>query len=183
MCEDIKDLKLCLKIDETIIYEFSEKINEESIIKSAEHIEQLLIDNNAKPNKIKNVFEIIIEVMQNMLNYSYGNKELENNKKEATGSLILSYQSSEDSYCLQSCNLIEEFQKQTITDKIDSLKNLDDKALRRLSREKMRHRKDNHDKGAGLGFIMMARKTLEPIKFDFLPFKDTLLQYKLILVI
>ncbi len=182
MCGN-NNLNMCLKIDNNTIYEFDEKINEQSIIKSAKHIETLLKDNNAKPNKIQDVFELLIEVMQNMLNYSYGNTDLPNNKKEANGVFVLSYDTATDIYTLQSCNLINEKQQQPIIDKLDSLKGLDDKALRKLAREKMRSKEDNHSKGAGLGFIMMERKSSKPIEIGFLPFRDGLLQYKLTLIV
>ena len=182
MCEN-NNLKICLKIDNTTIYEFDEKINEQSMIKSAKHIEQILIKNNAKPNKIQDVFELLVEILQNILNYSYGNVDLPNNKKEANGAFVLSYDTQNDKYILQSCNLIEKTQEQIIKDKFSSIKDLDDKALRKLSREKMRSQVDKHEKGAGLGFIMMQRKSSEPIETEFLPYKDEVLQFKLKLVV
>ncbi len=183
MCEDIKNLKICLTIDKNTIYEFDEKINEQSIIESAKHIEQLLIEHNAKSSKIQNVFELSVEVMQNILNYSYGNKDLPNNKKEAVGVLTLSYSSSDDIYTLQSCNLIDKNQEDIIKSKLQEVEGLDNSALRKLSREKMRSRDGNHAKGAGLGFIMMAKKCCEPISVDFKGFKDDIVQYKLVLKI
>jgi len=182
MCNDNNNLNLCLRIDESTIFEFDEKINEQAIIDTAKQIEQLLIQNNAKPAKIQDVFEILVEVMQNMLNYSYGNRLLENNKKEATGSFTLSYETTNDTYTLNSCNLIDASLQEVIMEKIDFIKDFDDKALRKLSREKMRSKKDNHDKGAGLGFIMMQRKSTQPISIEFVPFKafkDKIVQFKL----
>lgn len=183
VCTNIENIKMCLTIDENTIYEFYEKINEESMIRSAKHIEKLLHENNAQPEKIQNVFELMIEVMQNMLNYSYGNVELENNKREANGILILSYNTIDDTYILQSCNLITQNEEEIIKSKVEQIKGLDDKELRKLAREKMRSKVHNHEKGAGLGYIMMARKCTEPISIDFLPFKNDILQYKLKLVI
>jgi len=182
MCKN-DNLNLCLIIDENTIYEFNEKINEQSIIKSAKHIEKLLKDNDVKPNKIQDVFELLVEIMQNMLNYSFGNIDLPNNKKEAIGSFVLSYDSNDDEYVLKSCNLITLEQVEIITNKFKLIEGLDDKALRKLAREKMRSKEDNHDKGAGLGFIMMARKSTKPIATQFIPYKDNILQYKLSLVI
>ncbi|MEA3499228.1 MAG: SiaB family protein kinase [Campylobacterota bacterium] len=182
MCND-NNLNLCLKIDENTIFEFHEKINEQAIIDTAKQIEHLLKQNNAKPAKIQDVFEILVEVMQNMLNYSYGNKLLENNKKEASGIFTLSYETTSDRYTLESCNLIEEYLQEVIERKIDSIKDLDEKALRKLSREKMRSKEDNHDKGAGLGFIMMQRKSTQPIAIEFVPYKDKIVQFKLKLIL
>ena len=182
-CEDLKDLRLCLEIDDKTIYEFNDKINEKNMIDSAKYIEELLHKNNAKPDKVQNVFELLVEVMQNILNNSYGSSILENNKKEAYGVLTISYRSDTDTYILQSCNLITQEQENAIRKKLKELEGLDSKALRKLTREKMRSKEDNHDKGAGLGFIMMARKCIAPIEIGFSPYRDTILQYKLKLVI
>ncbi len=182
-CNDLENLKLCLEIDEKTIYEFNEKINEASIVKSAKYIEKLLQQNSAKPEKIQNVFELLIEVMQNILNYSYGSIFLEDNKKEAHGVLSLSYTSETDRYILQSCNLIDKKQENLINKKLQDIEGLDSIALRKLAREKMRSKEDNHNKGAGLGFIMMARKCIEPIRVEFTPYNENILQYKLKLLI
>ncbi len=182
MCDN-DNLKMSVRIDDNTIYEFNEKINEQSMINAAKHIEELLKQNNAKPEKIQNVFELMIEIMQNMLNYSYGNIDLPNNKKEANGTFILSYDTSHDIYILQSCNLIEKNQEQVIKDKFNSIKNLDDKALRKLAREKMRSKEDNHAKGAGLGFIMMQRKVIKPIQVEFLPHDNQIIKYQLKLIV
>ena len=183
MCKNRDKLNLSIIIDNECIYKFDEKINENSMIKSAKHIEQLLIDKNTPANKMQNVFELLIEVMQNILNYSSDSINLEDNKKEAHGTLTLSYNSQNDSYILQSCNLIFAAQEEIIKERVSSLIGLDAKALRKLSRVKMRTKEDTHDNGAGLGFIMMARKSIEPIDIKFMPYKDDIVQYRLKLVI
>ena len=183
MCEKSENLLICLNIDDSTIYKFNEKINEKTIIDSAKFIEKLLKGNDAKPAKVQNIFELMIEVMQNMLNYSYGNVELEDNKIEATGAFVLSYNSKDDTYKMQSCNLIAKGQEDIIKTKLDSIKGLDDKELRKLMRTKMRSKEDAHDKGAGLGFIMMARKCTKPIETEFIPYDEESLQFKSVLVI
>ena len=67
-------------------------------IDNLDKIEELLKSNGATPKKTQDIFELTIEIMQNMLNYSYGNKELPNNKKEANGTISLSYDSVKDKY-------------------------------------------------------------------------------------
>ena len=182
-CTDFKDLKLCLEIDDKVIYEFDDIVNEENMIKSAKYIEELLHKNNAKPGKIQNVFVLLIEVMQNILNYSYGTVVLKDNKREAFGMLIISYKSQNDTYTLQSCNLIEKTQEDKIRKKLEAVEGLDSTELRELARDKMRSKEDNHQKGAGLGFILMARKCIEPIEVNFSPWKDGILHYQLKLTI
>jgi len=168
MCSTDDKLNVCLTIDDSIIYEFHKTINEDSIVQTAKSIETILTKSNAKASKIQNVYEILVEIMQNILNYSYGNIDLPDNRREATGSISLSYSSEKDAYLLQTCNLVEEDQKEEIKDRLYQVRDLDDKQLRKLARQKMRSREDNHEKGAGLGFITIARKCSEPISVEFI---------------
>jgi len=177
-----RTVKICIKIDDNIIYEFAGRVNEKIMITSANDIERLLIENGAKKDKIQNVFELFIETLQNILNYSYNVKQ-KSNKKEVFCNFSLLYVTEDDTYILESCNLIEETQKEIIEFKIKSLENLDDRALRRLIRKKSRSREDSHDRGAGLGYIMMTRKSSLPIKVRFTPYEEGILQYKQKLVI
>lgn len=182
-CKDLKDLILCLEIDNKVIYEFDDIVNEENMIANAKYIEELLLQNHAKPGKIQNVFVLLVEVMQNILSYSYGSTLTQDNKKEACGMLIISYKRENDTYMLHSCNIIEKEQENEIHKKLKTIEGLDSKKLGELARDKMRSKEDKHKNGAGLGFILMARKSIEPIEVDFSPWKDNLMQYKLKLTI
>lgn len=173
-----RDITICIKVNETTIYEFLGRVNEQVMIDSANYIETLLIANGANRDKIQNVYELFVETVQNILNYSYNSIFLRNNKKEVLCNFSLSYVTQDNTYILESCNLVKEHQKQTILEKIESIKDLDEKALRQLIRKKSRSREDNHDRGAGLGYIVMARKSRLPIEVLFLPYRDGILQYK-----
>ena len=177
-----RDVKICIKIDGIIIYEFSGRVNEKIMISSDNNIERLLMEKGAKKEKVQNVFELFIETVQNILNYSY-NVKLNSNKKEVFCNFSLLYSTRDDIYILESCNLIEEAQKEVIEFKLKSLENLDDKALRRLIRKKSRSREDRHDRGAGLGYIMMTSKSSLPISVYFTPYREGILKYKQKLVI
>jgi len=184
MCELNENLKLSLSINDKLIYSNQETINESTIISTVKHIRELLLKNEEEQKTIKDIFEIMVEVMQNILNYSYGNVHLENNKKEAKGSIIVLYNTKDDQYTIQSCNLITKDQKEVLHTRLKEVEGLDKSALRKLARVKMRSRHDNHDRGAGLGLIVMAQKVSKPIKMDFKVCKDpNLYEYMLTLIV
>ncbi len=174
-----QQLKVCFQINDKNIYNFLGNINERVIVDIAKHIEKLLKKNCASPAKIQNVFELFVETLQNMLNYSYGTTKLEEN----ICNFVLDYDSENDTYTLESCNLIRYEQKYIIKTKINEITNLDNIALRKLVRNKARSRSDVHDKGAGLGFLVMSKRTKEPIEVSFTPQNDGILRYTQRLVI
>lgn len=173
-----REVKICIKIDNNTIYEFSGRVDEQVMIRGANHIEKLLIANGANKDKVQNVFELFIETVQNILNYSYNSVRLKDNKKAVFCNFSLFYLTESNTYVLESCNLIDTYQKEIIEQKTKVLKDLDDKALRKLIRQKSRSKEDNHDRGAGLGYMIMARKSSSPIEILFLPYSEGILQYK-----
>ncbi len=183
MARNIENLNIFVKVDDGDVYNFSGKINEQSIIQSAKDVEEILKFNNANATKLQDVYELTVEMMQNMLNYSVDTRKIENNKRESTGTFRVTYISSDRIYILESSNFIESKDKELIEEKVKILEGLDDKELRKFARKKMRASKDNHEKGAGLGFIMMARKTLKPIDIVFENIKNNVKEFKLKLVV
>ena len=176
-------LNLCLNVDGSNIYQFSGKMNEENMIMSANKIEKILLDMSVPRDKIQNVFELFIETIQNILNYSSNSIELQNQKREVSCKCTLSYYTVNDTYVLDSCNLIHKHQKEFIEEKIASLKNLDQKALRLLIRKISRSKESKHQRGAGLGYIMMSLKSSVPIEVEFQLYRSNILRYKQKLVI
>ncbi|CAA6815328.1 MAG: Unknown protein [uncultured Sulfurovum sp.] len=173
-----KNLKICIKIDDNVIYEFAGDIDKPTMINAANEIEALLLEKSLEKDKVKNVFELFIETAQNIRNYSYQTIETANGSNGTFCNFSLAYCTLSDTYVLESCNLIKERQQKVIEQKIDAIKGLDCKALRKLVRQKSRSAEDRHDKGAGLGYIMMARKSSAPMEVAFSPYKKGILMYK-----
>jgi len=172
------NLKICIKVDNNIIYEFAGEINRNKMIDSANEIEEMLLLQCKNKDKVKNVFELFIETAQNILNYSYRNEYIVDDKNSTFCNFSLYYYTENDTYVLESCNLIEERQKEIISQKLDLIKDLNHKELRKLLRKKSRTGEDRHAMGAGLGYIVMARKSSAPIEVEFVPYKEGVILYK-----
>ena len=178
-----KDLELCIKIDEKVISELSSKITQENIINTVQDIKQQLLDNGLDKEKIFNIYDVSIEMLQNILKYSYWNKVDENKKREADGKFILSYDTTTREVILCTCNLVSFSQVEIIKQRIDEVSGLTEKELRKLLRAKMKSKKDGHENGAGLGFTTIATKISEPIRVEFKEILEDVLKYKLEVVI
>jgi len=172
------NLKIFIQIDNNTIYEFQGRINERIMIECANHIEKLLIENKVKKEKVQNIFELFIETVQNILNYSYNTVHLSDAHKETSCYFTLSYITNQETYILDSCNLIKNNQKRVIEKKINFLKDFNNDNLRKLIRQKGRSKEDSHSNGAGLGYIMMTKKSSSPIEISFIPYHKDILIYK-----
>jgi UDP-N-acetylglucosamine 2-epimerase len=174
-----KELELCIKIDEKTINELSSKITQKNIITTVQSIKQQLLDSGMDKEKIFNIYDVAIEMLQNILKYSYGNKIDENKKREADGKFTLSYDSSTQEVIICSCNLISSSQVETIKQRVDEVKGLNEKELRKLLRTKMKSKRDGHANGAGLGFATIATKTSKPICVEFENILEGVVKYRL----
>jgi hypothetical protein len=162
-----RDIDIYVQYDEINLLRASKPIDNEQISKTVSIVENILITNGAKSRKIKDVFEISVEVLQNILNYSYGSRVRPDQKREAYGTFKVIYSSDIDEYTIIGENLIESSREAVIRAKIESVADLSDQEIRKLIREKMRTGEDRHNMGAGLGILMITRKSSKPINLQF----------------
>ena len=174
-----KEVELSIKIDDKIICKLHPKITQETIIKSVKDIKQQLLDHGISQEKVFDVYDVSIEILQNILKYSYGNKITKDKKREADGKFIASYNSSNQTISITGSNLINKAQVETIKERVQEVAGLDKKALKKLLKEKMRSKRDGHANGAGLGFATMASKVVEPVKVEFEEILDDVIRYTL----
>jgi hypothetical protein len=161
------DIQFFVEFDKNSILKIHQPIDSEKIKGVVSKIESVLLEKGAKPKKVKDIFEISVEMLQNILFYSYGNRENSEKKHEADGTFKVLYDSCNDTYTMISENIITTEQKEKIQQRVEGLDELNEKEIRRKIREKMRNRESQHEKGAGLGFLLMAKKAIEPLKVQF----------------
>ncbi|MCL1940782.1 MAG: SiaB family protein kinase [Synergistaceae bacterium] len=121
------------------------------------------------------VFSVFVEQMNNMLMYSAekGQFELpgENGDESAIGTFILGKEGK--TYFIQTGNLMKNENVEGVKTKLDYLNTLDKAELRKYYKEQMRSDNDNPEsKGAGLGFIEIARRISSKIEYSFTPYDE-----------
>ena len=128
----------------------------------------------ADTTTMRSVFAIFVEQMQNILRYS---AEKEPDYPDATGLElrygILAIGLVHDKFFVTCGNKIMQSDVSRLTQRLGELQSLDKGALRALYRQKLREPTDQMSKGAGLGFIEIARRSTEIIEFDFHPLDET----------
>lgn len=120
----------------------------------------------------QSVFSVFVEQMNNILMYSAEKADFTSSKGKISriskGIFILGYKDS--GYFVQTGNIIKDQSAEILRERIDHLNLLDTKELRQLYRQKIRERNDNPEShGAGIGLIEIARRSLEPITYEFEP--------------
>jgi len=132
------------------------------------------------------VFSVFVEQMYNMLTYSAEKERFNTSGDDFTespkGTFILG--KNGNTYFIQTGNVIKNESVEPIKNRIDYLNTLDKKMLRKYYKEQTRLKNDSPgSKGAGLGFIEIARRISSKIEYSFAPYGDELTFFTLYVTI
>ncbi len=151
-------------IENGIIFSFSGTLSQNIISSIAETFEEKMQKSNIKFSLIQNIFSVFIEQIQNILSYS--------NHLNDFSIIAIGFNKHLNKYYVLSGNMIGLDKKDKIKDRIEKVNSMDKKELRTHYKELRKSGKDTHKRGAGLGFVEMAKKSTEPIEFMFEDFDD-----------
>lgn len=176
-------LSLQLEIDDVIIMDFTGVITQASIVDLARTVEATLVSYHEEEGKIRTIFEILVEVMQNILSYSYDSIDLGNNTFQSYGEVKISLRKDERLYQIRSGNLIDKKKQEGIESMIAEVNALDADALKEVYKERRRSRRHSHSRGAGLGFLDIARKSKNPLNISFDPQDESSVMFRMLITI
>ncbi|MDM8525187.1 SiaB family protein kinase [Desulfococcaceae bacterium HSG8] len=115
------------------------------------------------------VFSMVVEQAQNIIHYSAEKcpKDNKAGKEEelSIGIIAVGYESGH--YFVLSGNVIEHQNVERLRKRLIKLRKMSKEELKKHYKEQRRKGPDIISKGAGLGFIDMAKKASRPIEFDF----------------
>ncbi|MFO7884687.1 MAG: SiaB family protein kinase [Desulfobacteraceae bacterium] len=167
MMHEIHEFYEQLKKD-GIIFSFTGPVGQSLLEGIGATLRQKMNMEETSTNVTQKVFSIFVELMQNVMNYSAEKGLPSQGEKDLSfGILIIGKQ--EKNYYIQCGNYISEEQKGPVTDKLTRIQSMDRNELKKYYKAQRRKEAEDGSKGAGLGFIEMARKASRPIDFDIVP--------------
>ncbi len=154
-----------------IIFSFSGPISQSLLEGIGQTLKQKMSLEETSTNVIRKVFSIFVELMQNIINYSAQRVTSQEADQEISyGVLIVGKE--EDHFYIISGNYIQEGQEIALQEKLTKIRSMDKEELKQYYKQQRRLQADEASKGAGLGFIEMARKATQPIEFDISSVED-----------
>ena len=152
---------------EGIVFSFSGMISQALTTFMLETAKNQLEEKGEDSKVIRNMCLISIEQLQNVMSYSK-NKDICNSSKYISpGVLVIGIDKDKNKYYVNSSNEIFSEDIEKVTKKINFINSMNKDELRKHLREKLRSAEDLHDRGAGVGFIEMAKRSSEKIEYDF----------------
>jgi len=153
---NIKELDAELKDDGIIFLAYDGFLTQALIVAMTEALEKESEAGVLNMTTSTNILTIFIELCQNMMNYSKTQKVL-NSRYDGKGMILVGHD-KDDKYYVLSRNLVNAKDKEAIQSKLDKILSIDQEELRQYYRDMRKLGKEKHEKGAGIGFIEIARK-------------------------
>ena len=155
-----------------IMFAYSGYVTEPVLSGVGEALKQKLSIEDADTKTVRSVFAIFVEQMQNIIRYS---AEKAQGGEEAPLELrfgVLTIGQDEGSYVVHGGNLVERADVERIEERLSAIRAMDKAQLKAAYKEQLKVGPDEYSKGAGIGFIEIARRASKPIEFDFMEVDD-----------
>lgn len=123
--------------------------------------------------RARSLFAIFVEQVQNVVRYS-AEREADgttNDAKELRYG-VLTVGKDDGKYFVACSNLIAREDVERLGKNLRAIQDMNDQELKTLYKETLRGETPEHSKGAGVGFIDIARRALHGFDFDFAEIND-----------
>jgi hypothetical protein len=143
-----------------LMLSYSGKMSQEIVVALLNLTENKLNQSDTDSTTKTRVFSVLVECLQNITQHS--------EKDNHSGSSMFMIGQTDDDYSIYSGNVIRAGDKVTeLKDKISKLNTMSEEELKEFHKYWIRNESLNPKNGFGLGLIHIARKTGNPLEFDF----------------
>lgn len=164
------------------MYEYYEQLQEKGIILYfngpvsqgvvegvADLMREKMRNEDAGMKVTQRVFSILVEQMQNIVRYSVERDHDDFGGLSMGSGQIIVGREAEGQFYVACGNRIRSEDGPRLTNKIEQVRTMNPDELKLLYKEQRRKGPDPDSRGAGLGFIEMARKACKPVDFNIVP--------------
>lgn len=167
---DFRTLKDMIEA-KNVIFCYNGYLSQEIIVAVSSMIKGKLSSDETKMGISQKVLYMFVEQAQNITRYSPDQIQNPDQASMSYGSVAIGTEG--DKFYIMCSNRIEKTKVAALKEKLDLISSMNPDELKALYKEKMRSEAEEGSKGASVGFIEMARKSSEPIEFDFLEDDET----------
>lgn len=146
-----------------VIFYYNGNISQNVILTMGDALKQRLEKQDAKAPTSRKLFSSFIEMVQNALHYS---PDAPDSTGEKLGAVAVGRR--EDRFFIVCGNLVRKQNVERIREKLEPIMKMSLDEIKLAYREQLKSEgsDDNTSKGAGLGFLTLARDAVEPIEYS-----------------
>ncbi len=160
------------KIDEDAIFDYMGRIEDENVTEILQTIEKILQDRNEPPKLFKKIFNVLVELVQNLHHHGEVPSDLDVSY-EKFGVLILRDEGTQYRICAG--NFIKIAGLRLIRDRIDQINTLSSAETQSLYRIILGNEQYSEKGGGGLGMVDIARKSGNNMEYQFFEYNPDFL--------
>lgn len=139
-----------------------------------ETLKQKLEMQDTDTKTMRRVFAIFVEQMQNLIRYSaetcHPDSPVNLPMELRYGVLTIGFENG--TYVLRAGSLINRDDVERVRERLSALSAMNRDELKTAYKEQLKAGPDEFSKGAGVGFVEIARRASKPIEFDFMEIDD-----------
>lgn len=154
-----------------IIFCYSGYMTEDILVGIGKAIKQKLSMDEEDTKTARAVFSIFVEQVQNVIRYS-AEKETRDNMAELRYG-VLTVGKMDERVFVTCGNVINNDDRKRLQQNLESIQQMDRKELKKLWKDTLRGETPEGSKGAGVGFIDIARRARQGFEFDFSDIDNT----------
>jgi hypothetical protein len=159
--------------DHEMVFWYNGPVSQVLVVEIGDIIKKSIEDESDR-KVINRIFSILVEQMQNIIKYSVhkkSGKEGEDIFILSSGLIAVGLEGAD--YSVISGNVICNTDIERVRERLDLIISMDREAQKEYYKTMRRKEPDPHSRGAGLGFIEMARKASRPLEYRFTPIDET----------
>ncbi len=151
-----------------IIFCYSGPMSQDLMVEIGNTLKQKMQQETFNRSVVAKTFAILVEQVQNIMHYSTEKNHMEplEDVKLGNGIVAVGYENSR--YYVASGNMIQTKDRDKISGMITKINSMSPEEKKQYYKEMRKKTPDESSRGAGLGFIEMARKSDHPVEFDFI---------------
>ncbi len=157
--------------EQGIIFFYSGYFSQKVLMAVGDAIKQKMTVEDVDMNTSKKIFSIFVEQVQNIIRYSADRIEESKNEEihehELSYGIVVVGKSDENRFYVNCGNVIENKDAEKLKKSLEEIAKMDKEELKKAYKDKLKEGPGEGSKGAGIGFLEMARKASEPIEFAF----------------
>ncbi|BAX81368.1 SiaB family protein kinase [Labilibaculum antarcticum] len=160
------------KIDEDAIFDYKGRVEDEDVTEILSAIERILKDRNESPKLFKKIFNVLIELVQNLHHHGEVPSDFDVSY-DKFGILILRDEGTQYRICAG--NFIKIDGLRLIRDRIDQINTLSSTETQSLYRIILGNDQFSGKGGGGLGMVDIARKSGNNMEYQFFEYNPSFL--------
>lgn len=167
-------------LETDVVYTFSGIVTYNLLTTSSTALRTDLEKLNGTSTKLRNLYAVITEMFQNIMNYSSKTKFIDG-KDIGIGTCVVRLR--DDGYIVLMGNQIFKKDEIILKDKLDKIRSLDKDGIKAYYKDVRRSGRDMHSQGAGLGFLEIAKKSVDKLEYHFTNINDDYSYFELKILI